>query len=83
MKVLLRSNADVNLVFFELLAFRQDIDAYDACMRAKVPLPHLKGSATPNANFKKRNRLGDELAKVTLIDGKIVLPFVDDSAVIG
>jgi|SRR5208283_651575 len=81
--ILLRPDADFDLIFLVSLTFRHDIDSDNSGVRAKVSLPHLKRSAAAAAYFDERKGFINKIPEVTLINGKVMLPLVDQPRVIG
>src|SRR6185312_2949281 len=80
--VLLLADKHFDLVLFEFLAFRVDVDPYDSGMGAKIALPHLQRSAQSAADFDEGDRLVHELFEVAFINWEVVLPFMNDPLVV-
>jgi hypothetical protein len=76
------ADANVNLVLTELFALRPQVYPYDSGVRAQVSFPHLQGPALA-ATYLEENDVGIyEFGEMALVNGKVVLPLVNEALII-
>ena len=74
--VILGADADRPAYSIELSAVLVNVDSKNLCSLAEIPPPHVKGSALCHPNFQESNFLSPPMSEVTMVDRKIVVPFV-------
>src|SRR4051794_29678506 len=77
------ADADFDLVFGELATPRVHIDPDDAGMRAEKAFPHLERTALATADLDQHRVPIGEAREVLLVDREVMLPLVNDAAVVG
>jgi len=75
--IVLASDSNVNLTFFEGFTCRIDVNRHDFSIRAEISLPHLSRAARSRTYLKKQTRTPGKWGEMPLVDWKIVLPLVD------
>src|SRR5687768_5747126 len=75
--VFLIANEYLHLFIFKLLAMWIDVYPEDACMRSKIMLPHLHRAPVRDAKFHNVDIAASKTGKVSIVNLKIMIPFVN------
>ena len=73
----LAADANLDLVFFKLLALWIDIQTYYLGVGTKIALPHLGRAAASATDLQEEHWAIDVAAKMLFVGGEIMLPLVD------
>src|SRR6516165_8662879 len=82
-RVLLRADADGNLILFESGARRLDIDADDPRMWPEKAFPELQRPALAATDLQNRDRVIHKMTHVSFVGGEVMLPLVDAAGGVG
>src|SRR5271157_2659804 len=81
-RVLLLTDANLDLILLKTLAVLVVINPDDCSMGTKIALPHLERTTCSTADFNKGNRFIYPILEMTFINRKVMLPLEDLALVV-